>query len=214
MAAAGVRHADRRRSVALYLAVLVSLSLLLAALVLSDARSAGATQTDEELLLIESEVTYDIQPDDGGVRVTWQVDLENNDPATVAPEFGTGLAYESISLPVLRGAGDLQATDEDGVALAVAVEQTSEGPIELVTVALGAPLHYGERYSFTLSYELAEARSEGLLVTPAYIFLPAIAGGDAATVWITTPDDPAWAVIIEPLACPRTADGAYQCGSS
>ncbi len=32
MAAAGVRHADRRRSVALYLAVLVSLSILLAIL--------------------------------------------------------------------------------------------------------------------------------------------------------------------------------------
>ncbi|MCH8026241.1 MAG: hypothetical protein IH866_05545 [Chloroflexi bacterium] len=214
MAAAGVRRADRRRTVALYLAVLVSVSILLAALILSEARSAGATQSGEDLLLVESEVMYDIRPDDGGVHVTWQVDLENNDPETVAPDFGTGLAYESISLPVLRGADDLQATDADGVALIVSVEQASEGPAELATVALGRPLHYGERYSFTLSYELTEARGEGLLVTPAYIFLPALAGGDAATVRITTPDDPAWAVIIEPLACPRTADGAYQCGSS
>ncbi|MCH8064394.1 MAG: hypothetical protein IIC90_01010 [Chloroflexi bacterium] len=218
MAAAGVRRADRRRPVALYLAVLVSVSILLAivlaALVLSDARSAGATQTDEDLLRIESEVTYDLRPGHGGVRVTWQVDLENNDPETFAPDFGTGLAYESISLPVLRGARDLQATDADGGALVVDVERTSEGPAELATVALGRPLHYGERYSFTLSYELTEARSEGLLVTPAYIFLPAIVGGDAATVHIMTPDDPAWAAIIEPLACPRTAHGTYQCGSS
>ena len=138
MAAAGARRADHRRSVAFYIAALVSVSALLAALALSDARSAGAMQADEDLLRIESEVTYDIQPEDGGVHVTWQVDLENNDPATAAPEFGTGLAYESISLPVLRGAADLQATDADGVALAIDVEQTSVGPAELATVAMVA----------------------------------------------------------------------------
>lgn len=166
------------------------------------------------LLRIESDVTYDVRPDLGPVAVTWSVTIDNNDPATVEPVFGTGLAYDEISVPVLRGAGAIQAIDADGVALGVTVVTPDEGPVESAGVRFSKPLHFEQQYSFTLNYELATARSDALLVTPAYVFLPAVVGGNAARVRILTPDDAAWDVIVEPLACPATAPGTLRCGSS
>ncbi len=171
-------------------------------------------QEPADLLRIESNVTYDVRPDLGPVAVTWSVTIDNNDPATVEPVFGTGLAYDEISVPVLRGAGAIQAIDADGVALGVTVVTPEEGPVESAGVRFSRPLHFEQQYSFTLNYELATARSDALLVTPAYVFLPAVVGGDATRVQILTPDDAAWDVVVEPLACPATAPGTLRCGSS
>jgi hypothetical protein len=189
------------------------LPLALAALAIAGFSPSEAARADE-LLRIESAVTYDVRPDDGPVRVTWQVDLENNDPSTAQRSSGTVFFYESVTLPVLQGASSLRAAGPAGAALAVNVERAEQGPVDVATVAFDRGLYYRDTYAFTLSYDLIDARSDALLITPAYVYVPAVVAGDAASVRIDTPDDPDWAVTVEPLDCDPAAGGVFRCEGS
>lgn len=196
------------------LAALVAAVALLAAFVRPDVTTVAAKPARDDLLRIASQVTYEIRPDTDPVHVTWQVELENNDPETVPRDFGTVYFYESVSLPVLRGASTIRATGPGGGMLSVDVDDPGEGSVVAVTVAFDRELYYRQRYAFTLSYDLADTRSDVLLVTAAYVYLPAIVAGDSTRVSITTPDDPAWDVTIEPLDCSRSGPSEYRCGAS
>lgn len=197
-----------------WLAVPTAAVALLAAFVWADIPTASAQPPGDDPLRIASLVTYVVRPDTGPVRVTWQVDIENNDPATQRREDATSYFYQSVSLPVLRGASAIRATGEGGNPLGVEVDDSGEGPTVNARVSFDRALYFDEHYAFTLLYDLANVRSDVLLVTAAYVYLPAIVVGDSAIVRVAAPDDRAWDVTLEPFDCPESAPGEYICGAS
>jgi hypothetical protein len=172
-------------------------------------RDAGA----DALLYATTSVTYDVRPDAGGTRVTWQVSLRDNDPQTVQRDQGFVYFYDRYAVPVLRGASGLRASGPGGAALGVSLQEVGEGPVLSAVVDFDRNLYYGQTYSFTVSYSLPAARSQSLLVTPYYVFLPAVAFGDVSTVTITTPQDSNWDVTVEELDCPETGAGRFGCAA-
>ncbi len=191
-------------------AALATSALLLAGWLSSDVPTASA----DELLRISSLVTYDVQPDQGPVHVSWQVSLDNNDPDTVRSDFGSVSFYESLTVPILRGATLVQATGPAGVALSVDIDSSGEGPIDIAEVTFDRRLYYDETYAFELTYDLVEGRDTALLASDSYVFLPAIASGDSSEVRITTTTDPNWEVTVEAIDCPLTPGGVFSCGAS
>lgn len=197
-----------------WLAVFSAAVALLAVFAWVDVHTAGAQAASDDLLRITSQVAYVVRPADGPVHVSWQVDIQNNDPSTQRQDYGTSYFYQSIGLPVLRGASAISATGSSGAPLRVEVDDSGEGPTVAAIVYFDRALYYGERYGFTLAYELAAARSDVLLVTAAYVYLPAIVVGDSSTVRITVPQDRDWDVTLEPYDCPESDPGEYVCGAS
>ncbi len=196
------------------LGVLVLALALLAGCTIWAGQSAAQARALEQTLHATAQVTYDIRPDAGPVTVTWNVDIQNNDPQTAYREFGWVYYYDSYGVPMLRGASGVSASGPGGGALGVTVEDTQEGPIVGAVVHFDRNLHYGQSYSFSLSYQLPEARSDSLLVTPYYVFLPAIGGGDDSAVNVVVPDDGAWESTLEHVGCSESGSGHYRCGPS
>ncbi len=157
-------------------------------------------------LAVTSRVTYDLRPQEGPVKVSWDVSVNNNDPATARNSY-----YDSLQLPVLRGASNLTARSADGVSLTVALDDSSGGPIALASVKFDKRLFYRDSYSFSLSYELATARSESLLVTPYYVYLPLLASGEEATVTLNTPSGPDWSTTVKTSECTASGGSTYTC---
>src|SRR3990172_2537509 len=94
----------------------------------------------DDLLVITADVSYDIRPDSGPVHVSWQVLVDNRDPQTAEQQSGTLFFYDSLSLPVLRGADNLTAR-ADGASLPVSLE-TGDGPIVSANVSFDRPLFF------------------------------------------------------------------------
>ncbi len=160
-------------------------------------RTAG-----EDAVRITSHVSYDVRPDQGPVRVLWDVTFQNNDPATTNGGDGeTEFFYETLTIPVLRGASGLLATASTGEPLAVALGERGAGPTVTATVSFHRHVFFGEMYGFTLAYELANVREPSVLVTPTYAYLPVIAGGDEATVTVVSPSGSDWSVSLEAEEC-------------
>ena len=191
-------------------AALATSALLLPAWLSADAPTVSA----DELLRISTQVTYDIQPDQGPVHVSWQVSLDNNDPDTRRGESGSVSYYASITVPILRGATLVRATGPAGVALTIDIDSSGDGPIDIAEVTFDRRLFYEETYTFELTYDIVEGRDTALLATDSYVFLPAIASGDSSEVRITTPSDPSWEVTIKAIDCLLTPGGIFSCGAS
>src|SRR3990170_4985460 len=153
----------------------------------------------DDLLVITADVSYDIRTDSGPVRVSWQVLVDNRDTQTAEQQSGTIFFYDSLSLPVLRGADNLTARAA-GASLPVSLE-TGDGPIVGAGVSFDRRLFFGHTYSFSLDYDLPSARDDSLLVTRYYVFLPAFSFGQESTVSVITPSDSAWEVNLEPGDC-------------
>ena len=158
------------------------------------------TSHASQLLIVTSDVSYDIRPDTGPVHVSWEVRVDNQDPETVEREFGTIYFYDSLTLPILRGAANLSARSGPAT-LPVSLDPSSDGPLVSATVSFDRMLFFSDTYSFSLDYDLPSARDDSLLVTPHYVFLPAVSRGDQSTVSISTPSDQAWEVDLEPVDC-------------
>ncbi len=188
-------------------------ALLLAVAALLAAAPRPSPALSDELVRATTHVSYDIRPDVGPVRVTWRVDLLNNDPRTTPRESGTIAFYDSYPLPILRGASDLSATSSAGAPLAVTLEDSSPGPLVTAVVGFDRMLFYQETYGFTLAYSLSAAREESLLVTPYYTFVPVIASGDDVTVEVATPAQDGWDVNLEPVDCDQSG-AAFTCADS
>ena len=176
------------------------LALLLPAALLLALAGPSPTAADE-LVRVVSSVAYDVRPDAGAVHVSWRVNVENNDPQTAPSDSGTVSFYDSLPVPVLRGAATMSALSPAGAPLFVSVDESAGGPIAVANVGFDTMLFYRETYSFTLDYDLPSAREESLLVTPYYIFLPLIASGDESTVTLSAPDDGIWDVELEKIDC-------------
>src|SRR3990172_1397153 len=179
------------------LLTVLPLALGLALLALSI--SPGPRAATAAGLVLTSDVAYDIRPDEGPVHVSWQVLVDNQDPQTVQQQSGTIFFYDSLSLPVLRGADNLTAR-AGGASLPVSLA-TGDGPIAGADVSFDRRLFFGDTYSFTLDYDIPSARDDSLLVTRYYVSLPAISLGQESTVSVTTPSDSAWEVNVEPGDC-------------
>ncbi|HEV8573237.1 MAG TPA: hypothetical protein VGR43_00875 [Dehalococcoidia bacterium] len=156
----------------------------------------------DDVVHISSRVVYDIRPDQGPVRVSWDVTFQNNDPQTTSGgSSGTVAFYQNLTLPVLRGAAALSAVSDSGAGLDVELGEAGRSPTVPATVTFDAPVFFGDAYRFTMAYELANVRVESLLVTPVYAYLPVIAGGDEAAVTVNTPPGEPWSVSVEAGEC-------------
>ena len=196
------------------LTAIAAVALVLLAQALTQTASPARPTAADELLRIESQVTYQIAPDEGPIKVTWQVALENNDPETARRDFGSSTFYTSLTVPILQGATSVEAVGPLETPLTVAVESGGESPIDSAVVEFDRDLHYEDTYEFVLSYDLPETRSEVVLATDSYVFLPAITSGDSSSVRILTTDDPGWETTIEESDCPLSPSGAFACGAS
>ncbi|MCH8345961.1 MAG: hypothetical protein IIC87_03410 [Chloroflexi bacterium] len=186
-----------------------TLAIALALLTLS--LSPHPSQANQPLI-ITSDISYDIRPDSGPVHVSWQVSVNNNDPETVERESGTIFFYNSLQLPILRGSSNLSASSGP-TSLAISLDSSGDGPLVNATVSFDRRLFFNETYSFSLEYDLTSVRDDSLLITPFYVFLPAITFGDQSTVTILTPADSAWEVSLEPVDCAGSGP-VFTCRSS
>jgi hypothetical protein len=167
---------------------------------------------EEGGLSMKSTVTYDVKTMDAAVHVTWDVTLTDTDPATA---IGGSSYYASVGLPVLRGVSDISAVDSDGDPLLFATQDPGTRSIDEGTVVyFTRGIFFGQTYSFRLTYTLADTRSEAVLVTPNYAFIPAIASGDSATVIVNTPSGAPWATTIDQKDCPQTGNTFACAGTS
>jgi hypothetical protein len=173
---------------------------------------ALAAPPGDGLLPTTTHVTYDVRPDNGPVRVTWDVSVTNNDPSTVFNPTGTSQYYASYPVPVLRGASNMSASAAGG-SLGVSTDDQGDPLITVAYVSMGDGLFYGESFSFTFSYEMPSARYENLLVTPAYVYIPALTTGDSTTISVVTPEDGDWQSNVEALACAESSAGEYSCSA-
>jgi hypothetical protein len=172
-----------------------------AAAALLFAATPAAPAATEDAVHIKSHVSYDVRPGQEPVRVMWDVTFENNDPQTTAEGEDPVFFYENLTIPVLRGASAVSATSSSGEPLAVSLSEPGRSPTVSAYVSFNQAVFYGESYSFSLSYELANVRAPSLLVTPSYVYLPVIAGGDESTVTVSSPAPNGWNVTLEPGQC-------------
>ena len=201
-----------RRRLASVAAIAAALAL---AVLLRPGGAVEAQPAADELLRVESHLTYDVRPDVGPVHITWQVTLQNNDPSTAYSDFGISYYYSSVTVPIFRGAASVGAAGPGGGALSVSVDESGSEVVMPASIAFDQAVFYGDSYSFTLSYDIPSVRNEALLVTPAYVFIPAIAHGDSSTVTINTPEGAGWDVTVEDAetdTCTKSA-GSYQCSA-
>ncbi len=168
--------------------------------------ATGPPAAADEALRITSTITYDVKTASGPVRVAWDVTIANHDPATSPSGSGTLSYYYTVNLPVIRGAANASATDENGVPLEVGIEDVEGGVAQRAAVGFADPLYYQETYAFRLLYELPNVRSEGILITPTYAYLPLITAGDESTVIVNTPAGAPWEVTLESAECPQNGN--------
>ncbi|MEO8458048.1 MAG: hypothetical protein ABI559_09570 [Chloroflexota bacterium] len=195
--------------------LLAALAATVFALLLLAAPSGHARAANDAAgLALTATVTYDIKTNaDGAVHVTWDATVTDNDPATDV-SGGNVTYYATIGLPVLRGATGITANDATGNNLQVDTVDPGGGSIdEGATVHFARGIFYKQTYSFRLTYTLADTRSEAVLVTANYVYLPAIAAGDSATVIINTPSGDPWSTTIDPRDCPQ-AGNSFACAGS
>jgi hypothetical protein len=192
--------------------VIVALAaLVLAGTFVHSGSAAPSTQADA--VNITSNITYNLKADEGAPRVSWDIRIVNNDPATSASGSGGVVRfYEGFSFPVLTGARNLSASSA-GAPLKVSTSAIPGAPIDEAAVTLSSPLFYGESYSMNLSYEIADTRQHSLLVTPTYAFVPVVALGDTATVNVLLPPGAPWATELVPSECSQTS-ATFSCTGS
>lgn len=182
----------------------------LAVLLFAPQREASA-QTAEGLLLA-STVTYDIKTTGDAVHVAWDATLTNNDPESTF-QNGQGFYYFAYPIPVLIGAANVQATDNNSVPLDVEVLDVDSPLVQSAKVSFARGIFYGETYKFRLTYDLAGAHSRSTIVTPYYAYLTVVGAGDPATVTVNMPTGEPWSTSLEGSKCPR-AESVFTCSGS
>lgn len=164
-----------------------------------------ASAQDPDLVHISSDVTYDLRTDDGHVKVTWQIKIEDNDPSTAAGgNDGSFVFYSDVAIPVLRGAEEIAALDSSGEQLDVEVDEGGGADVVSARIDFSDRLFYQETYELGVQYEIPPVRHQSVLVTPAYVFLPIVASGDEATVTVIAPPaDSDWETVLDAQDCDR-----------
>jgi hypothetical protein len=159
-----------------------------------------------------SHIGYTLRPDTGALKVSWEVTIVNNNPATDASGSGGVVQfYEGFTFPVLAGAKNITAVS-GGAPLEVSTEPVEDAPIDDATVTLPSPMYYGESISLEMDYDIAEVRKDSLLITPTYVVVPILALGDTSTVSVTLPISP-WASELVPAECTQEQT-TFNCSGS
>ena len=192
------------------LAALLTAAALLA---ITAGNTAPAARAEDDLVHITSHVIYDIHPDQGPVRVSWDITIQNNDPATKKGRGSNSYFYDNFAFPLLVGASSVTARSVEGADLDITVDEPGQGPAIPARVKLDKQLFYQDTYTLRLEYQVAEARHPALVVMPAYAFVPLIAGGDEATVDVTMSSDAPWTASLEAGSCAQSGN-SFSCSGS
>lgn len=176
---------------------------------------APAARAEDDLVHIKSHVAYSIQPDQGPVRVTWDVSILNNDPQTEnLSGRGTNIFYyDTFTFPLLVGASTVEAKSSEGVLLDISVQEPGQGPAIPATIKLDRRLFYQDTYDLHMEYQIPETRHPALIVLPSYAFVPLLASGDEATVEVSAPGAQPWATSTEAVDCTQSGT-AFTCSGS
>ena len=177
--------------------------------------SSSAARAEDDLVHIKSHVVYNIQPDQGPIRVTWDVSILNNDPQT-AKSSGRGtniFYYDTFTFPLLVGASTVEAKSSGGVLLDISVQEPGQGPAIPATIKLDRRLFYRDTYDLHMEYQVPETRHPALIVLPTYAFVPLLASGDEATVEVSAPGEQPWSTSTEAVDCAQNG-AAFTCSGS
>ena len=177
--------------------------------------SSPAARAEDDLVHIKSHVVYNIQPDQGPIRVTWDVSILNNDPQT-AKSSGRGtniFYYDTFTFPLLVGASTVEAKSSGGVLLDISVQEPGQGPAIPATIKLDRRLFYRDTYDLHMEYQVPETRHPALIVLPTYAFVPLLASGDEATVEVSAPGEQPWSTSTEAVDCAQNG-AAFTCSGS
>jgi hypothetical protein len=184
--------------------------VLVGATILASAAHEARAQGDG--IDLKSNVSYTLRPDEGALRVSWDITIANNDPETSASGSGGVIRfYEGFSFPVLSGARNLTASSS-GTPLSVSTSPVEDAPIDQAAVTLASPLYYGQTLSMQMSYDIAEVREPSLQITPTYVVVPILALGDTSTVTVALPATP-WVAELVPAECAQ-AQSTFNCSGS
>lgn len=190
--------------------LLAALAAALAVLVLNPAE--GTEAQTSQLVTLTSTVTYDVKSVDEGVHVNWDATVTNNDPDSTFRN-GNGFYYYAYTIPVLTGASNVTARDSDGAALDVGLVDGGSPIVQEGQVGFARGIFFGESYRFTLSYDLVNTRSQSIIVSPYYAYVPVVAAGDPSTVTVNLPAGEEWSDSLNSSTCAR-AGSTFTCTGS
>ena len=115
----------------------------------------AAARADTDTILVESETTYTVSADGGGVQVQADYELQNNDPSTRKKSSGRVYFYDRIALPVPKSAENIKAVRANGRSLNIQ-RNRKQTEYDVITVLLGRRLFFDQRMAFALDYDLTE----------------------------------------------------------
>ncbi len=193
----------------LSISIRISLVAAAAGLSVSLVNSGKVAAADD--LAVTSTIVYDVQTSDVPVRVTWDVSITDNDPETQPSGSGVLVFYDTVNLPVIRGATGVAVTDEAGRLLTWSLSDPGRGVAESIAIGLSDPLFYGESAKLRIVYTVPPERTEGILVTPNYAYIPVITAGDESTVVVNTPVGNGWETTLEASECPAASANSFNC---
>ncbi len=167
----------------------VVLSALATAFLIVIAGAAPVGAEPEDGIRVEGSVTYEVQPDEERVRVTFDVRLTN-----LTPDQGlTYYYFNQIGVPAPVEATNFSARRVGGGTLTTGSESTEDPHWRMLTVRLSPVLRYGAPQHLEITYDLPnlEPRSDGWTrATPAFATFLVVPYGDRgrADVEIIVPE--------------------------
>ena len=189
------------------LAALAALAVLLAV-----HPAPGVEAQTAELVTLTSNVQYDVKSVNDGVHVAWDATVTNNDPASTFHN-GSGFYYFAYPLPVLAGASNILAHDTGGNSLDITLADSGSPIVQTATVNFARGIFYGETYGFTLTYDLVNTRSQSIIVSPFYAYVPVVSAGDPSVVTVNLPGGDPWSTSLNGNVCAR-AGSTFTCTGS
>ncbi|HET8587716.1 MAG TPA: hypothetical protein VFM74_07570, partial [Candidatus Limnocylindria bacterium] len=138
------------------------------------ARAADAYQ-------LATKVHYVVDPDARSIAVDVQVSFTNLTP----DPKGAFSVFETVPLAVHDVAASVAARDGEG-NLKVNVARSKDG-VNVATVTLRDPLRYQKQATFTLSYQLPDAKDASVRVRPSVVIFPVWSFGTSSEVTVDLP---------------------------
>ena len=161
----------RHRSAGVIGAVLLSLAWLLA--------PGSATPAWAAEYTLESQASYDVQPDERQIGVTVELAFTNTTPDT-ATAFSV---FDELEVAIHDEAVEVSARDPEGP---VTVGTAVTGGVNVATVELRDPLRFEDSVTIDLAYTLPDTDGS-LRVRPSVVRFPAWSFGTSGSVSVAVP---------------------------
>lgn len=130
---------------------------------------------------LETDVVYDVRPQEGEIGVTVDVTFTNTTPDPA----GRFSVIDALELGVHDAATEVGARDADG-ELEVGLAQDEDG-VNVATVELRDELRFEETAELSVSYTLPDSDDTRMRVRPTLIVFPAWGFGTSSEVSVTLP---------------------------